>query len=332
MILLQASEAEQLTLDDRSFTKVRIGDIHKILLKLQDDEKIVKITDVLLPVESADPTRLREGDFSENAETITIEADKAFGVWYQKFSNIGKTNQTPNTSAPKYTRKALEKIWNLLQEIEEKRQLTAENKKIKLPFMPPGFKGTRLAFDLVFPDRQAIVHKLELRGAISELSHTEGLGGFWSFKPGKNYRRVFDFYDAKYQKAAKEYEQNKGMEEIKIKEPVYEVQYSEVTREILINGFLVAKPDFERENERFFTYVFNKPNKRISKKEIEDYYKEKLTKTFHKIAENLGFTGNFKKAFFDISSKGIRFRNPVTKKDLDSLGIKYLTLKGDTPK
>ncbi len=39
---------------------------------------------------------------------------------------------------PKYTRKALEKIWNLLQEIEEMKQMTAEGKGVKLPYMPPG--------------------------------------------------------------------------------------------------------------------------------------------------------------------------------------------------
>ena len=125
---------------------------------------------------------------------------------------------------------------------------------------------------------------------------------------------------------ATEYEQTKQTKEIHIKDTVYEVKYLR-SREILVNNFLIAKPDFNRENEVVFTYIYNHPNERISKDKIEKETGIKLTKTLPKILENLGFIGETRKSFFDVSSEGVLFRNPITKKDLDELGIKYLRLK-----
>lgn len=42
----------KIILDDTSFTKIRIREICKILLQLQDDEGALKILDVLQPIET----------------------------------------------------------------------------------------------------------------------------------------------------------------------------------------------------------------------------------------------------------------------------------------
>jgi hypothetical protein len=107
---------------------------------------------------------------------------------------------------------------------------------------------------------------------------------------------------------------------------LYRVSYSEQSREILINGFLLAKPDFGLENEMVFGYIYQHPNERLSKAQIEQDLNISIGKSFHKIVENLGFKGDLRKTFFDISKTYIRFRNPVTKKDLDSLNIETLKL------
>lgn len=84
-------------------------------------------------------------------------------------------------------------------------------------------------------------------------------------------------------------------------------------RRILLNGdILMAKPDFNSENEIVFKYLYEHPNTVISKDKIESDIKVPISKTFHKIVENLGFTGGFKQLFFDISAESIRFKNPVT--------------------
>lgn len=93
---------------------------------------------------------------------------------------------------PKYTRKALEKLWNVLQEIEEIRQLTADGELIMFPYMPPNFQGSMLAFDNAARQRQTIIKKLEASNAIKELGHSEsGVNGVWWFKPSLNYKKVF---------------------------------------------------------------------------------------------------------------------------------------------
>ena len=107
----------------------------------------------------------------------------------------------------------------------------------------------------------------------------------------------------------------------------YEVSYSDINRKILVNNFLIAQPNFMGENEVVFTYLYKHPNDAISKEQIEITSKTKITKRFSKIIENLGFTGELKKAFFIISKDKIMFRNPITNNVLKELGIEYLRLK-----
>ena len=56
----------------------------------------------------------------------------------------------------------------------------------------------------------------------------------------------------------------------------------------------------------------------FTQKQLEAELRIKLVKQFHKISENLGFTGALKKAFFGVSKDSIQFRNPITSKDLAS--------------
>lgn len=105
---------------------------------------------------------------------------------------------------------------------------------------------------------------------------------------------------------------------------LYRVSYSDKSREILVNNLLLAKPDFGSENEMVFGYIYQHPNERLNKTQIEQQLNISIGKSFHKIVENLGFKGDLRKAFFDLSKTYIRFRNPVTKKDLDALNIEIL--------
>lgn len=233
---------------------------------------------------------------------------------------------------PKYERKATEKIWNILQEIEEIKQYTAEKEEIRLPFMPPGFQGTMFDFDRVVKERHTVLRKLEASKAIIEIGHSDsGVSGSWFIKTSLNYKKVFSSTKKKYEASSREYVESKSKKEIEVKDPIYEVKYSEITREITINNILLSKPDFYKENEVVFNYIYKRPKQRISIQSIKNHVKteldESMTKSIHKIVENLGFKGDLKQVFFDVSSKGVYFRNPVTKDELDEIGIKYLQLK-----
>ena len=105
---------------------------------------------------------------------------------------------------------------------------------------------------------------------------------------------------------------------------VYEVKFTPA-REILINGFLLTRLDFDSENDNVFKYLYERPNKTINVADLEKQLGgTTLKKSLHKIVENLGCVREIKRVFFDISKSSIRFRNPLTNKDLEALGISRL--------
>jgi hypothetical protein len=96
---------------------------------------------------------------------------------------------------------------------------------------------------------------------------------------------------------------------------LYEVKYSEHSREIKLNSILLAKPDFESENERLFTYVYSKQNEPIKVSDIEGYYKIKFKKSISDIIRDLGFKGKTRQVFFPVADKNkVMFTNPISKK------------------
>src|SRR3989344_5836334 len=95
----------------------------------------------------------------------------------------------------------------------------------------------------------------------------------------------------------KQQEQPSKTENKSTTERVYEITYTG-SREILLNKiFQIAKPDFDRENDLVFDFLYKHPNKKYTLKEIEEGIGNKLGKTLHKIVENLGFKGDLRKIF-----------------------------------
>ncbi len=99
-------------------------------------------------------------------------------------------------------------------------------------------------------------------------------------------------------------------------ETKYWIQFTSAREILLNNAYQIAKPDFDRENERVFGYLYDHPNAKFTKEQIESELREKLVKPLHKIVENLGFTHALKKAFFSVSQDTIQFRNPINGRDL----------------
>ena len=116
-------------------------------------------------------------------------------------------------------------------------------------------------------------------------------------------------------------------EEVQKAEAVYQITYTKA-REILLNNGVcqLAKPDFNSENDLVFSYLYERPNEKFKREQIENGIGMKLIKSLHKIVENLGFVGDFRRVFFSISKNSILFRNPITKQDLTHLGIDRIKL------
>jgi hypothetical protein len=139
-----------------------------------------------------------------------------------------------------------------------------------------------------------------------------------------NFNQWQAIYWEKRKKSAKEsVTSNQRLSESGIE---YTIVYTPA-REILVNGILLSKPDFDSENERVFSYLYEHPNNKITVVEIERETGNPLTKDFDKIIENLGFKGDLRKAFFNVSKNTILFRNHITKHELEQMGITRLRLR-----
>lgn len=94
---------------------------------------------------------------------------------------------------------------------------------------------------------------------------------------------------------------------------LYRITYSSHTREIKVNNFKIAKPDFDRENERCFDYIFNHPNQMITLEELEKVNGEPLKKCLKYVIRDLGFTRDILKVFFvGVTNKKLMFVNPIS--------------------
>ena len=107
---------------------------------------------------------------------------------------------------------------------------------------------------------------------------------------------------------------------------LYKVEFTS-NCEIYINNFLFNKPHQGNENAKVFSYLIRNPNRLISKTELEKNLGS-VGKDLRKIVENLGFTGNYLKVFFQISKNtSITFRNPIRMLDLQQAKTPHLTFK-----
>lgn len=310
------------------FTRIELT---QLLDKLQLDEKVlrvVKIPNEILSDEFLDPyADVDDGGYyieilpTFEAYFLKIQQEPE----YQEFTGKKpQPAQAQNEILPQPNREALEKIWNVLQEIEEKRQLGNENSPIRLAYYPTPQNRND---DGQFETRKTVLEKLQSLEVITGLHKAvAGAYYYWSFKIGDSYQRVFKKYQEWYKEEGNDYQQSKSAEENKIKDPIYEIKYSEKTRKILINNFLLKQPRSFGDNEAIFAYLYKNPNQDKSVGEIKSGTGLSSIKDLNKFVENIGFTGELRKVFFKVSKNIVRFNNPVTKVDLTELGIEYLKL------
>ncbi len=192
---------------------------------------------------------------------------------------------------------------------ETKLYLTYEN----------GLSNYRIDVPIALLELQCEYHVITIP-SLMELPHTERnqfnqVITYFTIIILDNFSQWAREYFAKGHNSPQESLSNKG-QTASDSENIHRIIYTK-NREILLNNIQIARPDFDSENDLVFSYLYEHPNVKISKSQIEKELNVKLLKDFDKIVENLGFKGDVRKIFFNVPKNSILFRNPVIKCDLE---------------
>ncbi len=306
--------------------KYRDIELEQIFVKLEKDEKILKVlTAPNRPASALDEfgpyDRIDDGYWhiellpAFNSYFLKIQHEPE----YQKFT--GKKPQS--IPVMPLNRQSLEKIWRILQEIEIKRGITLAGDNIFIPSVRQSTVKSVKEAQEAADERFNILKKLESEErAIEDVRWSQDLNQYIYLKIGDRYSETFAHYEQEYKSITNDPQSNKpSLDGI-----IYEIKYSEKTRKILINNFLLKQPRSFGGNEAIFSYLFDNPNQ---EKTIEDIISGTGLESdidLNKFVENLGFKGDLRKVFFRVSKDTVQFNNPITKTDLDDLGIKQLKL------
>ena len=106
-----------IALNDKSFSRVRIADICKILLKLQDDEEILTIKEIYR-LDIFDAHKIACNSNYDEAEVVVAELNDGFDDWYANYQ-IKQKGKIENLSQSNF-----EEIYSLLVQIEDQLQLS----------------------------------------------------------------------------------------------------------------------------------------------------------------------------------------------------------------
>ncbi len=348
LILQALSEAQKFTRKgyftklyftrDNGLKDINLNEIHDILLKIQDEEKVITVKEI--------PSKIKSNlEFDiDKVEYFLIDTPEEFSLWYEAhiFENMHKIENMDWIN--------LLKIYDVALDINQQLQIAGSN-TVFIPSLPH-----MVRFPLLFPQdsigtrrtyqdyRMEGADFLSKRGGVLEYKYIDSMDfGYGEVKIVVDLINFRDFLlrigneykrrNEKYEKTQKEPKVEKPVKKMADKPPeeekkidtVYEIFYSK-QRQVLLNNIEIARPDFDSENELVFSFLMDNSNKKHTKAEIEKAVGKPLTKTLHKIVENLGFKGEIRQAFFDVSKDSICFRNPIRKEDLDKLGITKLKL------
>jgi hypothetical protein len=94
-------------------------------------------------------------------------------------------------------------------------------------------------------------------------------------------------------------------------------------RKILVNDYVIAKPHAVGKNMSFFEYLYDHAGKLLEREDMPEYVRSEVSgRSFTKVLNALGFTGEILKAFFPKRGKGsVLFKKSVSLKELADQGI-----------
>jgi len=81
---------------------------------------------------------------------------------------------------------------------------------------------------------------------------------------------------------------------------------------IMLNGKIdIGRPHFGEDNQIVFEFLYNHPNQVFTEKELLEKTNAKVIGKLTKIVESLGFRRGLGKAFFEINTTSIKFKNHI---------------------
>ena len=83
----------------------------------------------------------------------------------------------------------------------------------------------------------------------------------------------------------------------------------------------LAKPRLGSVNDRAFTFLCRNSGRLWTRDELAAATGIRSLTSLHKIVENLGFTGDLRRAFFEVSKQAILLRRTLTEDDLAGLKL-----------
>ncbi len=128
-------------------------------------------------------------------------------------------------------------------------------------------------------------------------------------------------FDKYYKKIKTDYIRADNEQKTLSEDIAYQVEYDEMTSQIVCNNFLLSKPQYDSINEIFFRAVYAHPNSSINLSDIG-----LKGKSVHKIIEQLGFGGDLKKIFFKVNKNTVVFHNPVKRSTLKAIKLYPLSI------
>lgn len=119
---------------------------------------------------------------------------------------------------------------------------------------------------------------------------------------------------------------NNDSSEDSLDQDILSLEYT--NRQVKLNKIiLLAKPDFNTENDIVCKELFENVGKTLTRKYLEEVLKQPLKKDLGKIAEQLGFNKDIRKIFLAVSKNDIRLKKTsISKEDLNNLGLDSIRL------
>lgn len=303
-------------------------EIHNILLQLQDENalKVNPKTNRLLPL-SQQPA---------NPGYFFVDILEGFDDWLIRYRM--KQKSKPENIDWLNLLKALD----VCSDIDKQLQVARTN-YVSIPSFPYPYIGRFLElfpYDTIGTRKtyqqyrwEGVQYLIKEKAVFEAKNDNDNTFGYGSIGIKVNLANFDDFYTKIKQEFEKRKQKADKIDKENVKdtpkqeatkktdekdEPMYQITYTK-QRQVLMNNAQIGKPDFNSENDLVFSFLYEHPNKRITREELEKAVGGKLTKSLHKIVENLGFEGDTKEVFFSVSKNAIEFRNPITKKDLEEM-------------
>ena len=206
-----------------------------------------------------------------------------------------------------------QKINLVLEKIHERKEISPKGEKLCLTYKD-NFNGllTQNEVGLIF-------RKLERdEEIILDFKLFDGIDLYGHAMCEYYFYIIYDDFDQYFEKIKSELEKETIVR--------YRLKYIEKTCEIKVNDKLTARPRYDSVNNYVFKHIYNNQDKKIFIRDIKDYDGKPIKKKVNNILNELHFIGTFKKVFFQTGKNWVIFKDTVTQKELDDLGVSELSI------